>query len=99
MQSHSPSRPSGSQARLTLTLRKSAQPSQAADSAPKRVAPRQPASVPLEAAEAFCNWKLGGRRPSHRFASVEEALAERARLQALEPRATFFTYKLTLVES
>lgn len=56
-----------------------------------------PYPVPLDAEVSFVNWRRGHKRPTRRYLTAKAAFAEARRLQALEPEAVFFTYRLTLI--
>lgn len=56
-----------------------------------------PEPVSLDAPMSFVNWRRGHKRPTRRYPTPEAAFAEARRLQALEPEAVFYTYRLTLI--
>lgn len=77
--------------RPTLTLKSKAPIAVAAPQA----APIE--SVQLDAEVSYLNWKVGNRRPSRRYLTAEAALAEARRLKGLDPNATIYAYRVTLV--
>lgn len=50
-------------------------------------------------ADCWINWRVGGPRPKRKHASLDDALAERARLSQLHPDERFETYKCVFVSS
>jgi hypothetical protein len=78
----------------TLSLRKPA----TAPPAPGRplitsTSSTTPESLPLDSGPFWFCWRTTGPRPKRRHASLESALAERARLKEQDPRARFLVFR------
>lgn len=101
---HTPPAPT----RATLTVRgvvpRAVQPPKAPPAKPAAPAvpagtlpPPPPDDVPNDAPLSWCNWYVGRRRPSRRYLTREQALAEARRLRAENPGARVLTFELRLV--
>lgn len=86
---HTPATPGAPAPRPTLTLKWRPTPESATRA-------RVPAGRP--ATRFWINWRTDGFRPKHRHATLESALAEKERLAAMFPSATFQTFECRIVQ-
>lgn len=73
----------------TLTLKKKPSPAESVI----------PAPAPLSDDHFFFLWRLDGKRPTQRHASLQAATAERDRLQMENPGKTFLIFEAKRIET
>jgi hypothetical protein len=76
----------------TLSLKKPATARRASTAAPVPAPPRPP-PAPIDADHFFTIWRTDGPRPKQRHPTLAAAAAEKDRLSAMNPGATFYVFE------